>query len=92
MIRLNLDITGSEIRKPSLKVNTICIRVNLGNVQGTFVVVFTAGDDNRQQNYKITKFTVFVKSDVGGGGGKVLNLILECSRRERGLPKLGKSK
>ena len=65
-IRLNLVNIGSEIRKPSLILNTICILVNLGNVQGTFFVIFTGADDNRLQNYKITKFTDFVRS--GGEG------------------------
>ena len=37
----------SETRKPSLIINTICIRGNLGNVQGTFFVVFIGADYNR---------------------------------------------
>ena len=31
----------------------------MGNVQGTFFVIFTITDDN---NYKITKLTAFVRS------------------------------
>ena len=58
---LNLVNIGSEIRKPSLIVNTICVWINLGNVQGTFFVVFTGAD-------KIIKFTVCVR---GGGEGGV---------------------
>ena len=35
-IRLNLVNIESKIRKPILIINTICIWVTLGNVQGTF--------------------------------------------------------
>ena len=40
------------------------------NVQETFFVVFTGADYNRLYNYKITKFTVFVRGGSGGGGGQ----------------------
>ena len=59
LIRLNLANIGREIRKLFLILNTICIQVNMGNVQGTFFVIFTITDDN---NYKITKLTAFVRS------------------------------
>ena len=32
-------------------------------------MVFTGANDNRLQNYKITKFTVFVRSMGEGGNG-----------------------
>ena len=54
-IRLNLANIESKSRKPYLIIHTICIRVNLRNVQGTLFVVFTGTDDNRLQNYKTTK-------------------------------------
>ena len=77
-IHLNLANIGSEIRKPSQIIYTICIWVNLGKVQGTFFCriykeLKTTGYNNRLQNYKITKFTVFVRSGSGSddGGGQV---------------------
>ena len=45
-IRLNLFNVGSEIRKPSLIIDTIFIRVNLGTFREHFLVVFK-GDDSR---------------------------------------------
>ena len=75
---LNLVNIRGEICKPSLMINTIFIRVNLGNVQETFFVVFTGAEYNRLQNYKIIKFTVFVRGGSEGvgrrGWGYVLNI------------------
>ena len=48
------------------------IRVNLGNVQETFFVEFTGVDYSRLNNYKIIKFTMFVRGGGKGGGGSVL--------------------
>ena len=45
--------------------------MNLGNV-GKHFFIFPGADYNRQYNYKISKFTVFVRGEVlvrGGGGG-----------------------
>ena len=51
-----------------------------------FFVVLTGADDNRLQNYKIAKFTVFVRSLGGGGGaaggGGVLSLSFERLRAD----------
>ena len=54
-----------------------------------FFVIFAEADDSRLQNYKITKFTAFVRSGGGsgggvGGGGGVFKLTFE--------PKLNKCK
>ena len=49
--------------------------MNLGNVQETFFVEFTGFtgvDYSRLQNYKIIKFTMFVRGGGKGGGGSVL--------------------
>ena len=77
-ICLSLVNIRSEIDKPSLIINTICIWMSI------FFVVFTGADDNRLQNYKIAKFTVFVRSlgEDGGAavGGGVLNLSFESLR------------
>ena len=59
--------------------------------------VFARAGDNRLRNYKITKFTVFMRSRVesgGVGGSGVIKLSLERSERKRGrgLPKLNKYK
>ena len=32
-------------------------------------MIFAEADDSRLQNYKITKFTAFVRSGGGSGGG-----------------------
>ena len=42
-------------------------------------MVFIGADNSRLQNYKITKFTVSVRSGGGscGGGAGVLNLTFE---------------
>ena len=58
-------------------------------------MVFYRSCDIRQQNYKITKFTVFVRSEGEGAGGdggccRVLKLSFELSRGVMGLPKLNK--
>ena len=46
--------------------------MNLGNVQETFFVEFTGVDYSRLNNYKIIKFTMFVRGGGKGGGGSVL--------------------
>ena len=69
-MHLNLVNIRGEICKPSLMINTIFIRVNLGNVQETFFVVFTGAEYNRLQNYKIINFTVFGRGDSEGVGGR----------------------
>ena len=51
-IHLNLGDIISEICKPCLIINAICMLVNLGNVQGIFFVVSTEADYNRLQTYK----------------------------------------
>ena len=43
-------------------------------------MLFTGADTNRLENYEIIKFTVFVNSRSGGGGGGVSNLSFERSR------------
>ena len=65
--------------------------MNLGNVQGTFFVIYTGADYNRLWNYKIKIFTIFVRGDGEGGwkGGR-LRFSFECLRRGRGLPKSNK--
>ena len=48
-------------------------------------MIFAEADDSRLQNYKITKFTAFVRSGGGsGGGGGVFKLTFK--------PKLNKCK
>ena len=48
-------------------------------------MIFAEADDSRLQNYKITKFTAFVRSGGGsGGGGGVFKLTFK--------PKLNKYK
>ena len=48
-------------------------------------MIFAKADDSRLQNYKITKFTAFVRSGGGsGGGGGVFKLTFK--------PKLNKYK
>ena len=92
-IRLNLVNIESKIRKPTLIINTICIWVNLGNVQGTFFCGIL--QELMTTGYKTIKpQNLFVRSEGedGGGDGGVLNLSFELSRGVMGLPKLNKCK
>ena len=73
-IRLNLVNIGSEIRKPSLIIDTNCIWT-LGTSREHFFMVFTGRDDNKLQIYKITKsFFLF----VWGVGVKVVVVVVGC--------------
>ena len=73
----------SDIWKPSLIINTICVRVNLGNVQGTFFWWYLQGLITTSYiSKKITKFTVFARGGGEGDGDgelEMLELIFEHS-------------
>ena len=73
MNHLQISLLTSEVISSNIPNNIACTRVNLGNTQGAFFVVCTQADCN----YKITKFTVFVR---GGGEEQSLRLSFEHLR------------